>query len=347
MEAWLIRTGQYGERDDWALSGNRAGGGFSGLASLEKCTTREEVAAVVSSSYPDEKPAANRNFANQMWALCGRIQVGDLIVMPMKTTRQIAIGRCTSGYRYDENAEPNQRHQIGVRWERTDVPRTEIKQDLLYILGAFLTVCRVSRNDAAYRLEQVLLTGKDPGSRDASGTQTQSASVDVDGPEETTEVDIEDAARNSIRAWLLENVKGQALEELTVAILTAHGFVCSKTKVSGDGGIDVIAGRGILGLDAPRIVAQCKSEAGQVGSEVVQKLKGALQDGADQGLLVAYGGITKQALEQINKQTFRIRVWDIENVIDQIFAVYDHLDDDMKARIPLKRVWTLVHSSDQ
>ena len=86
--------------------------------------------------------------------------------MPLKSSPHIAIGRVTGGYRYlGGELEPERRHVRPVEWLATDLPRTVIKQDLLYSLGAFSTVCELSRNDAAWRLQQLLTDGHDPGSR--------------------------------------------------------------------------------------------------------------------------------------------------------------------------------------
>ncbi|RJQ81919.1 restriction endonuclease [Amycolatopsis panacis] len=43
-----------------------------------------------------------------------------------------------------------------------------------------------------------------------------------------------------------------------------------------DGGIDNLAGTGLLRLDAPRLVVLAKSGTTQVGSPVVQQLLGAV-----------------------------------------------------------------------
>jgi|TARA_Y100001001_G_scaffold23551_1_gene19973 restriction system protein len=33
-------------------------------------------------------------------------------------------------------------------------------------------------------------------------------------------------------------------------------------------------------------------------------------------------------------------------LLDELFAVYDKLDDELKAQLPLKRVWTVVAADD-
>jgi restriction system protein len=56
------------------------------------------------------------------------------------------------------------RHTRRVKWVRPDVPRDEFHQDLLYSLGAFMTVCQITRNDAEARVAAILEGKQDPGS---------------------------------------------------------------------------------------------------------------------------------------------------------------------------------------
>lgn len=55
---------------------------------------------MVAETYKGASDSKIANFAGQLWALRGRIEAGDLMVMPMKTTRQIALGRVTGSYEY-------------------------------------------------------------------------------------------------------------------------------------------------------------------------------------------------------------------------------------------------------
>ncbi len=94
--AWVIRSGRYGERDSWALQHGCSGGGWAEVPDLTHATTRDRVAQIVVDTYPGSA-ALIANYTGQLWALRGRVQPGDLLVMPMKTTKQIAIGRGTRG----------------------------------------------------------------------------------------------------------------------------------------------------------------------------------------------------------------------------------------------------------
>jgi hypothetical protein len=63
-----------------------------------------------------------------------------------------------------------------------------------------------------------------------------------------------------------------------------------------------------LGLDPPRLVVQVKS-GGQVGAPVVSQLQGVMSTHqADQGLLVAWEGLSSQAKNALKNQHLRIRV---------------------------------------
>jgi restriction system protein len=66
------------------------------------------------------------------------------------------------------------------------------------------------------------------------------------------------------------------------------------------------------------------------------------QRGAKQGLLVAWGGATNEALREANDAFFSIRIWDQGNVLDEILTYYHTFDDDLKAELPLKKIWSLV-----
>jgi restriction system protein len=63
---------------------------------------------------------------------------------------------------------------------------------------------------------------------------------------------------------------------------------------------------------------------------------------ADRGLLVSWGGYTKSALQEARVHFFSIRLWDSQDIMEALFRTYDRLPEDLRADIPLKRIWTLV-----
>jgi restriction system protein len=347
--AWVIRSGRHGERDTWALQAGYSGGGWHEVPDLTAAATREQVGEVVSDIFADTSSAVIANYTGQIWAMRGRVAPGDLMVMPLKTTKQIAIGRVIGGYEYlADEPDPDKRHVVRVDWLITDLPRTSVKQDLLYTLGSALSIFAPTKNHAVARLEKLLSAGVDPGQSFFQTVptlkSTQSSSIleddDVDEPELHT--DIVEVARDQIRSRIAEEFSGHDLTALVTAMLEAEGFTCTMSPPGADSGIDIVAGRGLLGMDAPRLIVQVKS-GGQIGDPVVRDLIGVVHgQNADQGLLVAWGGLSKPGRATVQSQQFRIRVWTAEDVIDGVLRTYESLPEEVRARIPLKRVWMLA-----
>lgn len=345
--AWVIRAGRYGERDEWALANSCSGGGWHELPDLTPFRTREQIIGVTTQSFPGAPQGRLNTYGGQLWALRGRIAKGDLLVMPLKTTKQIAIGWVTSGYTYlGDSQPPDCRHVVMVDWKVTDLPRTAVKQDLLYTLGSAISIFAPSKNNAVIRLRHLLDHRSDPGSAAAihqesgpSGSEPATIDTEVDEPEWAT--DYEQAATDQIMARIQEDFAGHALAGLIAAVLAVDGFQCHVSPPGPDGGVDISAGRGPLGLDSPRLLVQVKS-GGQIGAPVVSQLQGVMSTfGADQGLLVAWGGLTKPGRDSLRNQHLRVRVWEATDVVSAVLRTYDQLPDDIKAGLPLKRVWVL------
>jgi restriction system protein len=345
----LIRAGKTGERDRWCLDNGYAGGGFHEVADLTNATTRSAIRKLVEEAYPTKNAAFHANNTGQLHALRNRVVVGDIVVLPLKTTKHLAFGTVTRGYEYLANdPDPDRRHSIGVDWTRVDVPRSAIRQDLIFSLGAFLTVCEISRNDGAWRLEQVMKTGEDPGAR--TGFTTPDDASGEEGPNPTdssaTEIDVVQVAADRIQVAIGERFAGHQLTDLVAAVLTAEGYVCNVSPPGPDGGVDIVAGRGPLGLDQPTVAVQVKSQASPVGADVISQLLGAcatLQ--AAQGLLVAWGGLTKPARAAAKAQQLSLRVWEAEDLLAKVLATYPRLDEAIRAELPLKQVWVLAEES--
>lgn len=275
-KAWVIRAGRNGERDQWALDNGYSGGGWREWPDLTPYTTREQIAKVTAATLLGAPQGRLNTAAGQLWALRSRIAPGDLLVMPLKTTRHIAMGWVTGAYQYlGEDRPPDCRHVVTVDWKTADVPRTAVKQDLLYTLGSAISIFAPSKNDAVARLEHLLQHGADPGaSTNASltvgklGGNTPPLVDDsgVDEPELTT--DIAQAATDQITTRIQEDFAGHNLASLVAEVLTIDGFHCIVSPPGPDGGIDISAGRGPLGLDTPRLLVQVKS-GGQIGAPVV------------------------------------------------------------------------------
>jgi len=133
-----------------------SGGVGAEVSDLRPYSTRDEVAHVVAETSKGATDGKISNFAGQLWALRGRIEPGDLMIMPMKTTKQIALGRVSGPYEYRAHEEDaDKRHVVPVNWQHVDLPRSAVKQDLLFTLGSAMSIFSPSKHNAVARLEHL------------------------------------------------------------------------------------------------------------------------------------------------------------------------------------------------
>jgi restriction system protein len=334
MTLWLVRSGRRGEGESYALTNSVAGIGFAEFGDLSKTRSLEAIRQRIEERRPDAKPSTVTNWAGQVDAFVHRIKEGDLVALPLKSAPAIAFGRVTDGYRFVPDASDQMRHQRPVKWIREDVPRSEIDQDLLYSLGAFMTVCQIKRNNAEKRIE-ALLAGKrtvEPAAR---------TEVPSDEGAEAAPVDLDRLSRDQISKRIAARFQGHDLAQLVGEILRAEDFVINVSPAGPDGGVDILAGQGNMGFDGAMLAVQVKS--GQVDAPTLRELQGVMSNfGATRGLLVSWGGFTKSARAEARRLFFQIRLWDSDALVDKITEVYERLPGETQAELPLRRIWTLV-----
>jgi restriction system protein len=275
------------------------------------------------------------NWATQVWSFVGRIEPHDLVVLPLKMRSAIAVGRASGDYEYRPQNPPGARHVRPVDWIRDDIPRTAFDQDLLFSLGAFLTVCQIKRNNAEERIRAVVEGKPAP----AAGTPS-----DLPVEDDTSEtVDLAAFAQDQIRTFIGQRFKGHDLSRLVDEILQVQGYRTELSPPGPDGGVDIIGGKGAMGFEAPRLVVQVKSSESPVDVRVLRELQGVMRNfGADRGLLVSWGGFKTSVYNEARKLFFEIRLWDADDLIEALAESYGQLPDDLQAELPLKRVWALV-----
>ena len=332
MSLWLVRAGRHGEQEQGALEHNVVSIGWNEFSDLSNIKTKDELAELYAKVNPTSKKKQAANEVGQIWRFVREIEIGDLVALPLKTQSAIAIGKVIGDYEYKELTN-NIKHIRRVKWLKT-IPRSAFDQDILYSLGAFMTVCQISRNDAENRIKELL--------------RKEAIDVGNKEPEVTEEViDIEEYARDQIVKYIGRKFKGHNLARLVETILQAQGYVTKKSSPGPDGGVDILAAAGPLGFDAPRICVQIKSSSSQIDVKVLRELQGVMSKvRADQGLLISWGGFTNKAIQEARDAFFSIRLWDAGDLIEAIFKHYERFDDELKAELPLKRIWGLVIEED-
>ena len=282
MTVWMVRAGAHGEQEDLALAKELALVGWDDVPDLASFGSRDDLQACLAEGRPQDTSQSHLVQANQLWRFANRIKQGDLIALPLKKRSAIAMGRVVGEYAYRTDLPDGAHHTRPVKWLREDIPRSVFGQDLLYSLGAFLTVCQIRRNNAEERLQVILATGKDPGLADAAPEEAEEGEVPTD---------LEEYARDRITDYVGRRFKGHGLARLVTALLEAQGYETYMAPEGPDGGADIIAGQGPMGFDPPRLCVQVKSSDAPVDVKVFRELQGVMPNfGANQGLLVSWGG---------------------------------------------------------
>lgn len=155
--------------------------------------------------------------------------------------------------------------------------------------------------------------------------------------------DLGQIARDQIERHVASNFAGHAFTQLIAAILRAQGYQVRVSPPGADRGVDIVAGQGPLGFGGPRLVVQVKSGDLVADQPTLQGLLGCVQDThAEHGLLVAWSGFTGPVRQRANELYFRVRLWGREEILDALFSVYDALPEEIRADLPLHRIWALV-----
>lgn len=265
---------------------------------------------------------------------------GDIVVTPRKGRGQYAVGEITSNYRYDSKAAEPYWHSRDVKWINLEVPKTSFDLDLQYSLNSIATICGVNREHAQERVLAVA-TGKAVPAAKAQAVEVATEAAAEEQP------DFQDLAKAQIAQHIIRKFKGHRLAELVGSILEAQGYTTFVSPPGADGGIDILAAPPPLGFGRPRLCVQVKSGDSPIDRPTVDQLIGAMQNSqADQGLFVSWGGFKDSVVKQIPSQFFRVRLWDQDDLIEQLLQNYEKLSADLKAELPLKQIWALALAED-
>ncbi|GAA1471823.1 restriction endonuclease [Corynebacterium felinum] len=340
MRAWVIRAGRNSERFQWAWDNGFSAGGWGAVRTdVSVFASKEELATAVRGFEPDLSANQISQSAGQLWNLSHEIKADDLVIMPNKITRELALGLVTQGYEYLAANEPDYQHVVHVQWHRL-ITRDAAKQDLLYVLGSLQTVFSPTRNDAVSRLKALMDTGEDPGMNARAYTKQKEVLGAAANSDDEALADIEEIAKDQVEKQISQEFAGHDLAFLIAEVLRADGFTVDMAPKGKDGGIDLRLGRGILGIESPRILAQVKT--GKLERPVVQQLMGLINSRhADFGLLVTWDQLTKDARAEAEAQGFRLKVWEKHDIIANVLRNYAKLPEEIQHKLPLKQVWIL------
>ena len=210
--------------------------------------------------YPDAKKGSIATGAGMLYRFCHEIQVGDYVVFPSKSNREVNIGVIESEYIYDSN-QPEYVQTRKVKWLQ-HLPRMVFSQGALYEIGSAMSLFSVKN----YADEFLSVLDKDFMKNYSSDSEDESVGATAD--------DIIEGTKDFILKELSRQLKGYDLEGFVADLLRAMGYRTTISPQGGDSGIDITAYKDEL---PPRILVQVKSQDGDIKETTIQSLKGAMR----------------------------------------------------------------------
>ena len=317
MPVWVVHAGAHGEFEQFAIDNAVVGIDFRLPQGITQYPSREALRQHTESS----------SAANQLWRFAHDLQVGETVVLPCKLSRLVAVGKVAGDYRYE--ADWQFPHIRPVKWDAVDLPRASFDQDLLYSFGGMLTVFQVNRTNAQERIDRVV--------RIHRGEKPADVAIPPDTAEdESTDVDLDTVISDRIAERIRQKFTGHRLEYLVESILKAQGYTTLLTGQGPDGGIDIVAGKGEMGFEEPRLCVQVKSVAAPVGLADYNRLQGNMIGiDAHHGLLVSLSDFTRAVHGENRRSFFQVRLWGPGELVRNLLNTYDRLPADIRADIPL------------
>ena len=197
MSIWLIRAGSHGEHEQKFINDKRVYATWDQL-DVDMATLKKpaDLFAQLVKRYGAASPNRLQNWVRQLWPFAHDIAKGDLVILPSKLQSAIYVGEVTGDYVFEAKGPNPYYHWRSVKWIGEAIPRTQFGQDLLYSFGAFLTICRIQRNNAEARINAMKESkwGPDPGFK---GELSRSEAGAADETEKAT--DLEETPRIVMR----------------------------------------------------------------------------------------------------------------------------------------------------
>jgi len=336
MSIWVIRGGKFGEYENRFINESKVYLTRDGFKTdLNKIAEQPDLRTVLDDFYPTLPSSKLASWSDQIWSFAHDIQQKDWIIVPSKLSPVLHVAEITGQYNYEKNNSDPYYHSRDIKWIEKDIPRGYFPTDILYQLGGFKDVFN------ADSVEKVFHT-----MADNDWAQTKDDETSYEQMNELIAL-LQEISRDQIAQLIRTKFKGHRLAKLVKALMEAKGYTThmgSSDEAGSD--LDILAARGGMGFDDDaRICIQVKAD--DIPVATLDKFLGTMNDvGANYGLLVSWGGFKSNVEQERSNEFFKVRLWNQNDLIDQVLTHYEELDNYIKGEIPLKSFWTIASDLD-
>ncbi|MEE2764904.1 MAG: restriction endonuclease [Candidatus Neomarinimicrobiota bacterium] len=336
MSLWVVRGGKFGEYENRFINESKiyiTRDGFN--IDLNKLSDKAELRIKLDGFYPNQASMKLTSWSDQIWSFVHEIQEKDWIVIPSKLSPVLHVGKVTGAYVFDKNGDDPYFHSKEIQWTEMDIPRGHFPQDVLYNLGGFKDIFNVDQ------IEKVFHTMADnewaPTKQDDTSYEQSNELIAL----------LQEISRDQIAQLIKSKFPGHRLAKLVRAIMIAKGYNTHMGSSDESGGnLDILAAKGGMGFDNNvRICILVRADDTPIAT--LDKFVGTMnQVGANYGLLVSWGGFKSNVEQERSNEFFTVRLWNQNDLIDQVLEHYEELDNYIKGEIPLKSFWTVSTDID-
>lgn len=153
---------------------------------------------------------------------------------------------------------------------------------------------------------------------------------------------VEEDALEGFREFI-NRINPYEFQDLVAALMRGMGYHVPLVASPGkDGGVDVVAYRDPLGIQAPRLKIQVKHRRETpVTVQEIRQLMGLLVD-SDVGIFVSTGGFTSEAKTGIRNAKVHVELIDFERFMGLWQDCYGKLSDEDKNMLPMRPIYFLA-----
>ena len=342
---WMVRAGRGGEFAARFLEKSIVAIGWGFIGDITAETPDAEIRRQMDEFYPQEKPGARASWAGAVRRFVKEVAIGDPVVTYDNESRLYHLGEIRSvSKRGSDDMDGGERWEFyrTVNW-RDETPRDSLLLDTRNNLSLRQTLFRVSPAASADLRRRASKAPAQPVAPDGE-PQAAEPPPDMEADESDTLQEYIDKSDQFVEDAIAK-LDWEQLQDLAAGILRAMGYKTAVASRGPDRGVDIFASPDGLGLSEPRIFVEVKHRAGPVGAPAIRSFLGGRRQG-DRCLYVSSGGFTQEARYEAERSQIPITLIALPQLRELLVEYYETLDSEIRALVPLKKVYWPVRLSD-
>lgn len=326
---WMVRAGDSNELISIWKEKGIASIGWPELGNPKLVSSKDELLMKAEKAYPDSKAATRMAWVSQVWRYSREIENNDKVITYDKNTRRYMVGTVTDPHFYNEKlGDPAYPNHINVQWEDKTIEREVISPQARNSLGSSLTVFRIDEWGTEL---QSLIDNNSPEVKD-----TGEAAYNEEIEQLNVVIESLKSQANDLVQDLIFKLDPYEMQRIVGGLLVAMDYKVRVSPPGPDGGVDVLAHKDAFGFEKPIIKVQVKHQNVTTGSREIRELLGAHPFEAN-SIFVSRSGFKESARKEAKQNN--VQLIDLEQLVSLVLEWYEHIPNEVRALIPLKRTY--------